>query len=247
MKRRRWFLVIGGVIFVCLACYALSYLSASSPSGQATATARAVLHVTMEALDATREAALAPTPTFSATPMTIELHEAETRGVVKVEITGDGLEWIRIVLESMFDVPLEVTILPGTIFEAQSAGTQDMVVREAQTALLGTRGSRQSLTIPVACANMELGMPDGEDRFTIGRAPVSEDLIKLLNLPEFRDETFRVQQFAIWTITDNPTRDGYVGLGYFGAGSGPDDEEMERIRTLFARAGISIDKYRALR
>jgi hypothetical protein len=73
-----------------------------------------------------------------------------------------------------------------------------------------------------------------------------EDLLKLLGLSDFQDETFRVQQFAIWTITDNPARDGYVGLGRFVYGTGPEDEEIERIRILFERAGISIDKYRAL-
>ncbi|MEW6718348.1 MAG: hypothetical protein AB1345_12725 [Chloroflexota bacterium] len=247
MKRWQWFLVIGVVILLCLACYSLSLLQAASPAGQATGTARAVLHMTMEVLDATMEAERAPTPTFPATPTTIELSEAETRGLIKVEITGDGLEWIRIILESLSDLPLEVTILKGTLFEAQSASTQDMVARGTQKALLWPRGDRQTLTVQVACANMERGVPSGMDQFTISRTPVSEDLIKLLNLDEFHEETFRVQQFAIWTITDNPTRNGYVGLGYFGVGSGPDDEELERIRHLFEKAGISIENYQALR
>ncbi len=102
------------------------------------------------------------------------------------------------------------------------------------------------MTIQVACANMERGVPEESDGFTIRGAPVPEDLIKLLSLPGFLDETFRVQQFAIWTITDNPGRGEYVGLGYFGAGSGPSDEEMQRIRALFNQAGIPIERYRAL-
>ena len=55
------------------------------------------------------------------------------------------------------------------------------------------------------------------------------------------------QQLAIWTITDNPTRDGYVGLGYFGVGSGPSNAEIKEIKALFRAAGIDLDKYRAVR
>jgi hypothetical protein len=93
---------------------------------------------------------------------------------------------------------------------------------------------------------MELDAPDENDTFTISIVPAPEDLIKLLNLPDFHNETFRVQQFAIWTITDNPPRDGYVGLGYFGFGSGPNDEEMQKIQALFEKAGIPTGKYQAL-
>jgi len=93
---------------------------------------------------------------------------------------------------------------------------------------------------------MELDMPGESDTFLIRSVPATEDLAKLLNLPDFADETFRVQQFAVWTITDNPTRDGYIGIGYFGFGTGPDDEEILRIQALFANAGISTDNYQAL-
>jgi hypothetical protein len=121
-----------------------------------------------------------------------------------------------------------------------------MVVIEQKAISLKSRGSVSSRSVPMACASMELDQPDANDAFTISTIPAPEDLTKLLNLPDFHAETFRVQQFAIWTITDNPPRDGYVHLGTFGFGSGPSDEEMQRIRTLFEEAGISTDKYQAL-
>lgn len=183
-----------------------------------------------------------PTPA----PLMAELVEAQTRGLAQVTITGHGLERIQVALESLSAEPLQVIVLPGTIFQAHTTGTQNMVVRQRQVAYLPSRGSRQSLTIPAACANMELGVPEESDGFSINTAPVPEDLTKLLSLPSFLEETFRVQQFAIWTITDNPARGEYVGLGYFGVGSGPDDEEMQRIRALFEQAGIPPDRYRAL-
>lgn len=61
-----------------------------------------------------------------------------------------------------------------------------------------------------------------------------------------RPPGLRVQQFAIWTITDNPTKDGYVGIGSFGFGSGPGKTELARIKALFKAAGIPTTKYRAL-
>jgi hypothetical protein len=149
-------------------------------------------------------------------------------------------------LKSTSDNPIEIIILPGTIFETQSAGVQNMVVIEQRIVSLKYRGNVSSRSVPVACASMELDQPDANDAFIISSIPAPEDLTKLLILLDFHNETFRVQQFAIWTITDNPPRDEYVGLGSFGFGSGPKDEEMLKIRTLFEEAGISTDKYQAL-
>jgi hypothetical protein len=159
--------------------------------------------------------------TRSETPaQAVELTEAEDQGLVQVEASGNGLEWLKIVLDSLSDLPLEVTIEPGTVFEAHSAGTQSMVIRERKVVYLNPR-ERTVLKLLAACADMMLDTPDDIDGFTLKRTPTQEDLVKLLNLPDFLEESFRVQQFAIWTITDNPSRSGYVGLGYDEYGSGP--------------------------
>jgi len=68
------------------------------------------------------------------------------------------------------------------------------------------------LNIDAACASMELTAPSESDNLTLSIETPPEDLNKLLYLSDFRSETYRVQQFAIWTITDNPERDGYVGI-----------------------------------
>ena len=80
----------------------------------------------------------------------------------------------------------------------------------------------------------------------MGAPAVPEDLVKLLGLRDFHKEAFCVQQFVISTITDDPPREGYRGIGAFGFGRGPDEEEMRRIRALFEEAGIPAQKYRAL-
>ena len=73
------------------------------------------------------------------------------------------------------------------------------------------------------------------------------NLRALVNAPSFAEADFRVQQFAVWTLTDNPTRTGYVGIGSLGVGSGPDADELAEIKALFKEAGIDPSKYRALR
>ena len=180
------------------------------------------------------------------TALTVELGEALSGTLAQVTITGQGLERIDLLLESLSEEALEINIPAGTIFLAQTAGTQNMVVRKPRVVVLPTAGSKESVTLSAACANMELDAPGESDHFVVSTAPVPEDLIKLLNLPAFLEEPFRVQQFAIWTTTDNPPRGGYIGLGYFGVGSGPSDEEMERIRALFQQAGIPTERYQAL-
>ncbi len=180
-------------------------------------------------------------------PVFAELIEAETKGLIEVSAYGtNNLERIKLSLTSKSDDTLEISILPGTIFEPQSASVQSMVVIAEKVLLLHPHETVGPVNIDAACANMQLDMPGKSDSLSLRMSSDAEDLIKLLNLADFHEETFQVKQFAIWTITDNPRRGEYVGIGYFGAGTGPSDEEMERIRVLFEKAGISTNKYRAL-
>jgi hypothetical protein len=122
-----------------------------------------------------------------------------------------------------------------------------MIVRQPKTVLLKTPGIKVTVEVKVACANMELDQPGSNDTFTIRRESTNPDLIKLLTLPGVERMNFRIQQFAIWTITDNPPRNGYVRLGTMGVGSGPTSEEFDQIRFMFESAGIATANYQALR
>jgi hypothetical protein len=189
------------------------------------------------------------TPTPTPVPTRIGLHDATAQGLVTLTALGRGLQWIEVTLISQSTAPLEVTIPAGTIFEAHTITTQNMVVTRGQTVLLQASGETSSLQISVACMNMELDQPCAEDTFAVSQAPPPEDLLKLLNLSGFLSEDFRVQQFAIWTITENPASPAsYVGLstGFSPFGSGPTGEELTRIRALFERAGIDPSLYPAL-
>jgi len=184
----------------------------------------------------------------------IELSEAESQGIVRVKASGNGLEWIKILLESLSDLPLEIEILPGTIFEARSSGTQSMIIRERKVVYLQPKESKL-LDVLAACIDMMLDAPDEGDSLTLKTVLSSKKrpnlpdlhLMNLLNLPTFLNESFRAQQFAIWTITENPSNcEDYVRLGYSGHFTGPSTEEMCKISALFKEADIPMERYPVL-
>jgi hypothetical protein len=176
----------------------------------------------------------------------VDLRDAISKDWVVASISGKGLSQIDITLTPQVDFTLEVSIEPGTIFEAQTGGVQNMVVRKGTFVVLEA-GVEASLELEVSCANMELKEPTEKDSFVVQQSPTHQDLEKLLALPELQFESLRIQQFAIWTITDNPlTKEDYVGIGTIGIGSTPTDEEIVAIRKLFQKAGIDLTDYRAL-
>lgn len=201
---------------------------------------------TGEAAPGTAEAEEAATPAIE--PDSIGLREAEAQGLVQVSVTGYDLAAINLIVTLRSGFEQTVVIPAGTIFIAGSGSVQNMVVRSTQRVSLSRFGNPEvSLNVPAACINMHRDVPAESDNFRLSSAPAEGDLRKLLHLPDFQSQSFRIQQFAIWTITDNPSRGEYVGIGSYGFGSGPDDQEMKDIRSLFKKAGIDPAGYRALR
>ena len=95
---------------------------------------------------------------------------------------------------------------------------------------------------------MSKKQPGRDDTFSVLPDLAPQDLVALLELAEFAFEPVRVQQFSVWTITDNPARDGYVGItaAFSAEGSGPTGDELARIRELFRLAGLDLTAYHAL-
>ena len=185
----------------------------------------------------------------SAPVISMEFCAAEEHGLIQAKASGSGLEWIKILLKSLSDSSLKIEIQAGTIFDARSSGTQSMVVRKGKEVYLDP-GESLLVEVLAACMDMMLDVPSEDDSFVIRKTSASSDLIKLLKLPEFSKKPFRVQQFAIWTITDNPSTTldfvGIVEFGYNGWG-GPTHDELCTIRAMFEKAGISIEKYPVLK
>lgn len=184
-------------------------------------------------------------PTVEA--LEIELREAMDTGLVTAKGSGDGLERLSLQIISKSDQDLTVQIEAGTVLAPKSSSTQNMVVTTDFFLDLAA-GSNETVSLEVACAQMHDDQPTSDDGFKVQMLDPKSDLLKLLRLDRFGDEDFRVRQFAIWTITDNPSRDGYQGLGtaFDIYGSGPSDDEMATIRSLFKDAKIPAGHYRAL-
>lgn len=186
-----------------------------------------------------------PLGTLASAEPGMGLRSAVEAGKVVVSGRGVSLQRLEITLTSQVAQPLQLVIDPGILFRPSAAATQTMVTIAAQAVTLAP-GESKTLTLVVACAAMHLDQPGSSDQFGLDPAPTSSALSRLLQVPEFANQTFRVRQFAIWTISDNPTREGYVGLGSFGIGSGPSDPEIETIRQLVVKAGLDPSAYLAL-
>lgn len=189
-----------------------------------------------EAIEAT------PTPA----PPAIELSAAVAADKISITLRGQSLQGLELTLESKIDTSIRVVVNPATMFVPRASGTQTMVVIEKAVITLEPEMELQ-VELDVACAQMHDETPTSKDGFRIASKSSPADLVKLLRLPAFGDESFRVKQFAIWTITDNPTKAGYVGLVSSDFSGGPTSGELDRIAALFAEAGIPAGHYRALR
>jgi hypothetical protein len=177
----------------------------------------------------------------------ITLRTAVQEGWVEISITGDGLSSIDLKIEPKVNFNVDLEIEAGTVFLSDAAGVQNMVVRK-QSFVHATPELEAEIELEVSCANMSKKQPGKENTFTVLPDLAPEDLINLIDLADFAFEPMRIQQFSIWTITDNPSRDGYVGLtsSFSSEGSGPTDDELARIKELFLMANLDITKYNVL-
>lgn len=178
----------------------------------------------------------------------LSLTAALDRGLIDVTIAGGGLQSVDLELASLTVSPLVVLVPAGTFFDPEDDATQSMVVI-GDTEFTLAPGERDSWEVPVACAEMRRDEPTDDDSFDVRPVVASGDLARLVMLERFGDEDFRVQQFAVWTITNNPSRRNYTGLGstFSVFGTGPTADELDAIRDLFEDAGIEPSDYKAFR
>lgn len=185
-----------------------------------------------------------------AAPLEVGLLEAINKGMIKVKVTGAGLESIGIEIESQVEFNLEIEIQPGILFYSNSSSTQNMISTGTTTVTVEPELS-VSTSVNVACTEMDKDTPESENNFTVGQASKVSDLYRLVNCPKFSNATFRVQQYSVWTITDNPATYEYVGLtsgfGFDSFGSEPSEDEFNEIKTLIKECGINPYKYEAFK
>ena len=173
----------------------------------------------------------------------VTLDQALTEGLVVASITGNGLSRINLTLIPKMEVNLEIEIEPGTMFLSGTEGVQNMVLRQQEIVYLKP-SVEVSVELEVSCANMELKQPGYTDVFTISTEPMNEDLVKLLAYEDFLFQSNELQQFAIWTITDNPAcAFCYVGIESGGYAHLPDENQIAAIKNMFELVGIDTTKY----
>lgn len=174
---------------------------------------------------------------------TLTLQQALTDGVVVATITGGGLSQVEISIKPKVEQNFEIIIEPGTMLISSSEGVQNMVVREEQIIYLKPE-LEVGLELDVSCANMHLDQPSFSNSFTVSPDPATGDLRRLLALQDFRFLDLILQQFAIWTITDNPVSTyDYVGIDSGGVTRYPQENEIEIMKSLFIEAGIDFTNY----
>lgn len=180
----------------------------------------------------------------SLAPLT--LVEAAQSGQVDIEITGDDLVNASAVFTSKADAPLAITLEAGTQLLSDKANVTNLALR--QTIRFGLLpGEKRELHLPVVSLNMKQNSPSIVDDFTVSAKAVKPELLQLLALPEFRFAPLRVQQYAVWVITDNPTVNGFVETGMFGRETAPTSDELAEVRRLLEAAGLDPAKYKAFK
>ncbi|MFH1032360.1 MAG: CARDB domain-containing protein [Chloroflexota bacterium] len=183
---------------------------------------------------------------FTVELVSVGLVEGLNRGLVDVSAQGKHtMDTIHLTVTSTTDKYLRIVIRPGTMFFPQSTSDQRLIALTSTNILLNPHQKSQPY-INTACMDMERDVPGESEKLTIRESAVSPDILLLTNLPDFQTQPFRIQQFAIWTITENPKPNDYRGFGFFGLGRSPSNDELQQIRLLFEKAGISTTKYQAL-
>ncbi len=173
----------------------------------------------------------------------LPLQQALTEGLIEIEIKGMGLTQVSIKIKPKIDINMEIEIQPGTTFIAGTEGVQNMVVRERELVYIKPQ-AEVSLEVEASCANMYLKQPSFNDTFTISQEPANNDLVQLFSLEDFYYEPLDLQQFAVWTITDNPSGTyDYVAIDFGGYPQYPSAETIGVIRGLFENAGIDTTKF----
>lgn len=145
----------------------------------------------------------------------VELVEAMSRGQVRcMARAGRDLSYVILHLHNPGQGTLHVLILPGTIFAPGAPGYQPMGVIEVVVVVLQP-GEEREINVPTACFDMALDPPDEGMALTVMRGRDAELVARLCRSPTFQKASFRVRQFAIWTLFHRPTSiEDYRGVGF---------------------------------
>ncbi len=188
-------------------------------------------------------------------PESYELREGLEVGIFRlVEVQGRSLDSISVRFECSTGRPVRVTFDPGTLFTPTTDGTSAMVILSHEV-VLNYRNCLPGAVLRAAAVGMNgMRTPNRNDQFTLAPYNASEEVTRLVALEAILQASSRVQQYAVWTVTQNPTsqyRYTRIGQGSIGAPvtvtSGPSDGELLQVRALLENAGFDPENYFVLR
>lgn len=175
----------------------------------------------------------------------IDFAKAIEEELIDAQPEGQGLHYLKLTLSLKINEPLYVRIPPGTVFfpetRIRSSGdkpSQRMISVEPTIKRLDVPGREVCVSVPVACLDIELGVPGRGEGYTLGDVsafPQSSSLRRLVNNPEFLREGWLVKQYALWIVRSNPPRTHEFG--------GVPNSHLKRVRTLLRQAGLRTDQF----
>jgi len=149
----------------------------------------------------------------------VDFAEAIERGLIEFQIREIyGIASLDLLIRSIAtENHLRIVILPGVLFYSVDDTVQDLIV-VGRVVVLVAPGEHRTVTVPIACADMSRDQPTTETRFKthVGKLNLSA-LESLIQAESYQAATFRVKQFALWLLIDNPqNRRDFEGLGLGG-------------------------------
>jgi len=97
--------------------------------------------------------------------------------------------------------PVEVTTIPGMVFDNANADEQDMVVIERVSITLAP-GESATINVEGCCINLHLAAPAPEANFSLG-AQERPDLLALSYAVHYTNASEWAAQDAVWLLTDD--------------------------------------------
>jgi outer membrane protein assembly factor BamD (BamD/ComL family) len=165
---------------------------------------------------------------------------------VEVEVKGSDITGVTVSVRKLVPNNINVQIPPGTFFISNSSSSQNMVTRRNKNIVL-VDNKWHDYNIEAGCANRIRDIPGADDRFNVQRSPNQQELEILMKVLSKENTSSKVEQAAIWVVTDNAD---YNDLGilvmrstysyYGGTRRVLNQYEAARAMQICVKAGINI-------
>lgn len=149
----------------------------------------------------------------------VPLARAFEESELELELHGFNIHNVVLKARLQSGEPFTLSIPAGTYFVSKTEGVQNMVTTKTSRLEL-VPGEWASVTIPAACANRTLEVPNDKHRFGLQEVAPTEDLRRLMTVLDQQQHDTAIYQAAVWIVTDDATYDQMGLVGYQERGTG---------------------------